>query len=90
MQKTSDKRWLSKNYKELLKLNKKVKKPNLTTPVFLLGEFHGQRSVAGYSPWGHTESDTTKQLSLSLSKTLIDTSPKKDDCLVTKSCLTLL
>ena len=21
-------------------------------PVFLLGEFHGQRSLAGYSPWG--------------------------------------
>ena len=23
------------------------------TPVFLTGEFHGQRSLAGYSPWGH-------------------------------------
>ena len=23
------------------------------TPVFLPGEFHGQRSPAGYSPWGH-------------------------------------
>ena len=23
---------------------------------------HGQRSLAGYSPWGHTESDTTEQL----------------------------
>ena len=22
------------------------------TPVFLAGEFHGQRSLAGYSPWG--------------------------------------
>ena len=22
------------------------------TPVFLPGEFHGQRSLAGYSPWG--------------------------------------
>ena len=22
------------------------------TPVFLLGESHGQRSLAGYSPWG--------------------------------------
>ena len=21
------------------------------------GEFHGQRSVVGYSPWGHKESD---------------------------------
>ena len=22
-------------------------------PVFLSGESHGQRSLAGYSPWGH-------------------------------------
>ena len=32
------------------------------TPVFLPGEFHGQRSLAGYSPWGHKEWDTTKPL----------------------------
>ena len=25
------------------------------TPVFLPGEFHGQRSLTGYSPWGHKE-----------------------------------
>ena len=30
------------------------------TPVFLPGEFHGQRSLAGYSPYGHKESDMTK------------------------------
>ena len=30
------------------------------TPVFLPGEFHGQRSLAGYIPWGHKESDTTE------------------------------
>ena len=24
----------------------------LSTPVFLPEEFHGQRNVAGYSPWG--------------------------------------
>ena len=29
------------------------------TPVFLPGEFHGQRSLAGYSPCGRKESDTT-------------------------------
>ena len=28
------------------------------TPVFLPGESHGQRSLAGYSPWGRRESDT--------------------------------
>ena len=30
------------------------------TPVFLPGEFHGQRSLAGYSPGGHKELDTTE------------------------------
>ena len=29
------------------------------TPGFLPGEFHGQRSLVGYSPWGHRESDMT-------------------------------
>ena len=33
------------------------------TPIFLLGEFHGQRSLAGNSPWGRKESDMTEQLS---------------------------
>ena len=28
------------------------------TPVFLPGKSHGQRSLAGYSPEGHKESDT--------------------------------
>ena len=32
------------------------------TPVFLSGEFNGQRSLAGYSLWGCKESDTTEQL----------------------------
>ena len=32
----------------------------LPTSVFLPGEFHKQRSLAGYSPWGHRESDTTE------------------------------
>ena len=33
------------------------------TPVFLPGKSHGHRSLAGYSPWGREESDTTEQLS---------------------------
>ena len=33
------------------------------TPVFLPGKFHGQRNLAGYSPWGHKDSDTTERLS---------------------------
>ena len=32
----------------------------LPIPVFLPGEFHGQRSLAGYSPWGHKKLDTTE------------------------------
>ena len=32
------------------------------TPVFLPGEFHGQRSLVGYCPRGHKESDTTERL----------------------------
>ena len=35
------------------------------TPVFLPRESHGQRSLAGYSPWGHKEPDTTELLSAS-------------------------
>ena len=27
--------------------------PGTPTPVLLPGESHGQRSLAGYSPWGH-------------------------------------
>ena len=40
------------------------------TPVFLPGESHGQRSLVGYSPQGHTELDTTMWLTLSLSPSL--------------------
>ena len=31
------------------------------TPVLLPGEFHGQRSLVGCSPWGCYESDTTER-----------------------------
>ena len=37
-----------------------------STPVFLPGEFHGQRKLAGYSPWGCKELDATEQLTFSL------------------------
>ena len=35
----------------------------LLTPVFLPGKFHGQRSLAGYSPWDGKELDLTAGLS---------------------------
>ena len=31
-----------------------------STPVDLPGKFHGQRSLAGYTPWGCKQSDTTE------------------------------
>ena len=49
----------------------------LPTPVFLPGEFHEQRSLAGYSPWSCKESDITEQLILSLLYTMaINIQPK--------------
>ena len=35
------------------------------------GEFHGQRSLAGYSPQGHKELDTTERLTVSLFRVVI-------------------
>ena len=40
------------------------RRERLPTPVFLFGEFHGQRNLVGYSLWDCKESDTTKRLSL--------------------------
>ena len=37
------------------------------TPVFLPGEFYGQRSLAGYSPWSGKKSDMTEWLGLQFS-----------------------
>ena len=36
------------------------------TPVFLPGEVHGERSLVGYSPWGHKELETTEWLNTGL------------------------
>ena len=45
------------------------------TPVFLPGESHGQKSLAGYSPWGRKESDTTEQLTHTLLEKEMATHP---------------
>ena len=34
------------------------------TLVFLSEKFHGQRSLAGYSPWGHKKSDLAEHIYL--------------------------
>ena len=41
-----------------------LEKGMAATSVFLEGEFHGQRSLVGYSPWCRKESDVTEQLTL--------------------------
>ena len=39
-----------------------LEKGTAPSPVFFTGEFHAQRSLVGYSPCGHKESDMTEQL----------------------------
>ena len=34
------------------------------TPVFLPGNFQGQRSLASYHPWGRKKLDTTERLNM--------------------------
>ena len=43
-----------------------------TTPVFLPGKFHGQRSLAGYSLWDGKESDMTEHTHTQLETTVQD------------------
>ena len=44
-----------------------LRREQLPTPVFWPGEFHGQRNLAGYSPWSCKESNKTERLSLCFS-----------------------
>ena len=39
--------------------------------MFLPGEFHGQKSMVGYSPRGHKESDMTERLALYFSAAVV-------------------
>ena len=49
------------------------------TPVLLPGKSHGQRSLAGYNPWDHKESDMTEYTQSKLLK------KKKVECLLRNS-----
>ena len=40
------------------------------TPLFLPGEFHGYRSLVGWSPWGCKESDTSEWLTFTFFHTV--------------------
>ena len=44
-----------------------LEKEMATTPVFLLGKSYGRRSLVGYSPWDHKESDITERLHFQIS-----------------------
>ena len=48
------------------------------TPVFLPEESYGQKSLMGYSPWGHKESDRTEQMSIYTRCTLSSFSFRKE------------
>ena len=41
-----------------------LEKGMTTPPVFLPGEFHGQRSLVAYSPWGRKELDISEQITV--------------------------
>ena len=43
----------------LLKMLQEIIIMSLRIPVLLPGKSHGCRSLVGYSPWGHKESDMT-------------------------------
>ena len=47
-----------------LGLEDPLEKGTATHSSILAGEFHGQRSMTGYSLWGRKELDMTEQLSL--------------------------
>ena len=49
------------------------------TPVFLPGEFHGQRNPVSYSPWGRKELVMTEQLTHTQSKLHASKSPFRED-----------
>ena len=52
---------IQKTWVRSLSWEDSLEKGKATTPVFLPGEFQGQRNLAGYSSWGHKESDLTER-----------------------------
>ena len=50
----------------------------LLTPVFLPGESHEQKSLAGYSPWSRKELDITEQIEVMLNRRSVVATRKQD------------
>ena len=55
---------MQETWVQLLGWEDPTEKGMTTRSVFLPRESHGQRSLVGYSPWGHKKSDTTERLTL--------------------------
>ena len=55
---------MQKTWVQLLGWEDPTEKGMTTHSVFLPRESHGQRSLVGYSPWGHKKSDTTERLTI--------------------------
>ena len=53
---------MQKTWVQSLDQEDPLEKEMVTHSSIVPGESHGQRSLVGYSPWGHKESDTTEQL----------------------------
>ena len=61
----------------------------LPTPVFWPGEFHGQRSLTGCSPWGLKELDTSEWLSQDLLQSELFASRVSKSCVVFRNVSSL-
>ena len=61
----SDNKESAHNARDLGSIPGSGRTPGEGNDYFLLGESHGQRSLAGYSPWGHKELNMTEGLTLS-------------------------
>ena len=59
MEKKKLKRSLLNEWVQSLSWGKSQRRKWKPIPVSSPGKSHRQRSLAGYSPWGHKESDTT-------------------------------
>ena len=57
------------------------------TPVFLPGKSHGQRSLAGYSPWGCKELDTTEYAHTYMSNVGLTTAIQQNSLVMTSTWL---
>ena len=56
-------RWQETQFRSLSQEDP-LRKKWQSIPLLLPGKVHGQRSLAGYSPWGHKEPDKTEHAAL--------------------------